>query len=286
VVVYYRDSGKKLADDLVLHLQETFGDRLRRAIAVEGSRTDLNEGEMRYGGTGFATVAGLVARAASERLAMRLRRPVALRPGLGSRTAPGVVMLFVPSPASAPPTGADTDVRRPGDVPDIVGQPEALARDALTRAGYAVLRKYVERNIRAQPPQEPGTVIRQELIRRPNDQKDSSVLIDVVATATVMVAYARKDEQRAAGDLAEALRRSIGDPQYIVRSGASRSAEAARGEVRYSAPGLEPLARRVASEASSWIARTSGRRVAMRPVEFDKVSSTYVVLYLPELEPR
>jgi hypothetical protein len=161
----------------------------------------------------------------------------------------------------------------------------AKAREALTRAGFAVRQKYTQRDPRAQPPQVPGTVISQERSASPGGQTTSFIVLDVVATATVLVAYARADEQRTAEDLSVSLRGSINDPQYLIRAGTSRKADTARGQVYYSAPELEPLARRVASDTALWIARKFGRKIDVRPVAFDKVSSTYVILNMPDLEP-
>ena len=123
-------------------------------------------------------------------------------------------------------------------------------------------------------------------VRRGNTGRSIEVVVGDRATAlatsgTVMVYYAADDDYKTAVDLAAALRKSINDPRYAVRTLKTSRGFGGEGEVRYSSSGLSPLAEALAKNAGSWLSRTYGRRVAFTPTVEPKVTATGVIVIMP-----
>lgn len=98
---------------------------------------------------------------------------------------------------------------------------------------------------------------------------------------TVLVYYAADDDQKTADDLAAALRASINDPRYAVRSFKTARGIGSEGEIRYSSSRLSTLAGTLATSAGSWLSRTYGRRVAFTPTVEPRVTATGVIVIMP-----
>jgi len=98
---------------------------------------------------------------------------------------------------------------------------------------------------------------------------------------TVLVYYAADDDYKTAADLAFALRKSINDPRYVVRTLKTARGIGGEGEVRYSSSGLSTLTEALAKNAGSWLSRTYGRRVAFTPTVDPRVTATGVIVILP-----
>ncbi len=125
----------------------------------------------------------------------------------------------------------------------------------------------------------PGTVVNQEVGAPPRSSNRSTVLLHVVASATVMVLYLDGDDEATANDLTAHLRRST-DPQYVIRSGRTR-ATAIQGEVRYNAPTFESLATALARTAGPWLGQEYGRRVGFRTTLDTRLRPRAVLLLMP-----
>ncbi len=100
-------------------------------------------------------------------------------------------------------------------------------------------------------------------------------------SGTVMVYYAADDDYKTAADLAAALRKSINDPRYAVRTLKTARGFSGEGEVRYSSSALSPLAEALAKNAGSWLSGTYGRRVAFTPTVEPQVKAKSVIVIMP-----
>ena len=158
--------------------------------------------------------------------------------------------------------------------PNVVGRPLPEARDILSRAGVLLDVKYVEDWAA------PGTVVNQEVGAPPRSSNRSTVLLHVVASATVMVLYVDEDDEATANDLTAHLRRSFTDPQYVIRSRRTRATDI-QGEVRYNAPTFESLATSLARTAGPWLGQEYGRRVGFRTKLDTRLSPRTVLLLMP-----
>jgi len=123
-------------------------------------------------------------------------------------------------------------------------------------------------------------------VRRGSTGRSIEVVVGDRATApgtlgTVLVYYAADDDYKTAADLAFALRKSINDPRYVVRTLKTARGIGGEGEVRYSSSGLSTLTEALAKNAGSWLSRTYGRRVAFTPTVDPRVTATGVIVILP-----
>ena len=101
----------------------------------------------------------------------------------------------------------------------------------------------------------------------------------------MLVYYAADDDRQTAEDLAVALRESINDPRYAVRTLKTPRGIGSEGEVHYSSSGLERLATTLARSAGSWLSRTYGRRIVFRPAVEPRVSSGAAIVIMPARTP-
>ena len=106
-----------------------------------------------------------------------------------------------------------------------------------------------------------------------------------VTRGSVLVYYAADDDRQTAEDLAAALRESINDPRYAVRTLKTPRGIGSEGEVHYSSSGLERLATTLARSAGSWLSRTYGRRIVFRPAVEPRVSSGAAIVIMPARTP-
>lgn len=102
---------------------------------------------------------------------------------------------------------------------------------------------------------------------------------------TVVIHYASADDRRIAGELATALRETVNNSRYVIRTlNTSRNA-GSEGQVRYSASGLSALADALAQSAEAMLSKTYGRRVAFTPLVDPRVTATSVVVVMPGRTP-
>jgi beta-lactam-binding protein with PASTA domain len=280
VLIYHTPAGARAAEDLAAYLRQAMGDRVPSVRPIEYTPA-MREHELWYGGTGFETLAAIVARAASSRLSQMYRRPITLVPSLDEKGKPGILQIVVSAPDS-PAAGGSPRTRPSGAVPNVVGMTIAAARESLTRAGFAVEQKYVDLDRRAQPPQQPGQVLGQDLLPVEAANVTPRVVLRVGATAVIVVLYGRDDEQSVAGELADHLRQVIRDPQYVVKTTKSARADSQRGALHYRAGGLDALVERVSAGAGPWLNRRMGSDARLYREIQPRMAPMFVVLTLPD----
>ena len=102
---------------------------------------------------------------------------------------------------------------------------------------------------------------------------------------TVSIHYAAADDQKIAAELATALRETINDPRYAIRTLRTSRNAGSEGEVRYSASRWSALAGTLAQSAGASLSKTYGRRVVFAPLVDVRVISTSVVVVMPGRTP-
>jgi PDZ domain-containing protein/TIR domain-containing protein len=102
---------------------------------------------------------------------------------------------------------------------------------------------------------------------------------------TVSIHYASADDQEIAAELATALRETINDPRYAIRTLRISRNIGSEGEVRYSASRWSELAGTLARSAGASLSKTYGRRVVFAPLVDERVIPTSVIVVIPGRTP-
>jgi membrane-associated protease RseP (regulator of RpoE activity) len=102
---------------------------------------------------------------------------------------------------------------------------------------------------------------------------------------TVVIHYAAAEDEKYARELAAALRETIGDARYAIRTFMTPRFSGGGGQVRYSTTRLSAMAESVAQGAESSLSRMYGRGVAFAPVLDDRVTASSLIVVMPGRTP-